>query len=118
MLTPGPIRPITLSIEPAPGTQAAVLRPGHLFQAVVQGAAAKLTQQIANTNVPLQAGTGLQPGQHVQVEVRQGVDGMQLRVTPQPQVPATPSSAPTGVAPVLTSVLEALGLLRQAGPAA
>jgi hypothetical protein len=97
-----------------------VLRPGHLFQAVVQGTPGQLTLQIANTRVPLQAGSGLQPGQQVQVEVRQGVDGMQLRVMPQTQTaPATPpQSPPPQMAPVLTTVLETLGLLQQAGPAA
>ncbi len=118
MLTPGPIRPLTFPFQPAPGTQSAVLRPGHLFQAVVQGAAGKLTLQIANTSVPLQPGTGLQPGQQVQVEVRQGAEGMQLRVTPQPPAPSTAQGAAPQMAPVLTTVLETLGLLRQAGAAA
>ena len=93
------------------------LRVGQQFRVSVQGTEANLWLNLGGTRVPVSAEAGLAAGQHVSVEVFEGDQGLQLRVTPQSQSGAQ-SAAPARLSNVLTTVLDSLGALSSSEPAA
>jgi Flagellar hook-length control protein FliK len=96
---------------------ATALRAGQQFRVSVQGSEGNLWLNLGGTRVPLNPEAGLLPAQHVSVEVFNGDQGLQLRVTPQAQS-GEQAAAPARLSNVLTTVLDSLGALSSSEPAA
>ncbi len=109
------ISPITVSVVGQVG-QAVEMRPGQAYSGTVQGAGNQMFVQVGNQNMPIEPVAGLQPGQHVDVELVQGRGGPQLKITPHAArgQAAPPPPAQGGIWSVLTAALESLNALDQA----
>lgn len=105
------LQPITATV-PTALAGAAALRPGQVFQTLVQDAANELFVRVAGLRVPLPEGAGLEAGQAVRVDV---LDGLQLRITMPPEEPSV-SAQP--LLDLVSHVLESLGLRADANLAA
>jgi hypothetical protein len=110
MAGPAGIPPAFLQSLPAPAGGG--LPSSGSFTAVVQGRGADLWISLGGTKVPLQAESGLAPGQAVAVHVTTSEGRVHLRIQPAPLPAQPPPAAPAspGLASIAAGVLQTLGL--------